>query len=167
MTCLSNEGIVTVTYWIPTSRGSETIRVATGVVAGRDISESGCSSSVQERVQEPKRTLTRGGTRVVDECNDAREDRARAARAADEASLLLEHNLDVVALRGDVGERATVAAEAARVGVAERGQVGRHCGVLVGRPGEDRGEASGGEGCRSLRNASRGSNRGQAVQHFS
>ncbi|TFY74496.1 hypothetical protein EWM64_g9516 [Hericium alpestre] len=100
------------THRIPSGPRREAIRAAPGVRPRRNIIQGARARRVQERVQEPKRRLARRDELAVEQRDHAREDGARAARAADEPELLLEHDLDVVALRTDVGKRAPGAVEA-------------------------------------------------------
>lgn len=78
---------------------------------------------VQPRVQESEWGLARGEELVVDERNDGREDGRRARRAADKAGGAVYNDLDTLALRGDVGVRATGAVEEASVGGTELREV--------------------------------------------
>ena len=150
------------THRIPSSLGGEAVGVATRVAPGRDVVERRCTRRVQEGVEEPEGALAGLLELVVEERDHAREDRARARRAVHEAELARDRDLDVLALRGDVRERAPAGVELARVGAAERGEVGRDDGGLVRWPGEDVREAARREGGRRLGDAGRRTNRGQA-----
>lgn len=151
-----------VTHRVPSSARWEALRVAAGVAASRDVVQRRRARRVQERVQEPERRLARSRELVVEQRDHAREDRARAARARDEPGLTADEDLDVVALRGDVRERAPAAVELARVRVAERGEEGRDGARLVARLREEVGEPAGGEAGGGLGDAGGGTDRGHA-----
>ena len=62
---------------IPAGGGGEAVRVAAGVVAGRDVVE--CRRvGIQPRVEEAEHRLARVQQLVVEERDDGREDRGRA-----------------------------------------------------------------------------------------
>lgn len=134
---------------VPALHGREPIGIASRVATGGDIGECRCPCrGVQERVEEPERGLARCDEPVVQERYHRREDRARARRSRNRARLAAAHDLDILALRGDVRERAPRARELAGVGVPEGGEVRGDGGRLVRRLREDVGETARGE-CRS------------------
>ncbi len=129
---------------IPAGLRGEAVGAASRVVAGGDVVErSGARGGVEEGVEEAQGRLARGDEAVVEQRHDAREDRARARGARDGLGHLVDDDLDVLALGGDVGEGAPGGVELARVGRAERGEVGRDRGRLVRWACEDVGEAAG------------------------
>ena len=153
------------THRIPASLSREAVGIAARVVASRDIVQRrGSSTRVEEGVEEAKRSLAGCRALVVQEGDDAREDRARARRAVDEPERAGDHNLDVLTLRGDVWEGPAGLVELTRVGAAECGKVAGDGGGLVGRLREDVREAAGGERRRSLGDAGGGADRGQAAR---
>lgn len=96
---------------------------------------------VQPRVQEAHRRPPHAREAVVQQRDDARNDRARRARPLQ----VREHGLvddDVVCLRGDVRERAPARVPARGVRGACGGEVGGDGGVLVGRARVVVGEAA-------------------------
>ena len=128
------------THGIPTTLSRETVGVAAGVVPSRNIRERRRRGAIQERVQEPKRRRALRRETVIDERDDAREDWARAARPRNEARLLLEHDLDILALSSDVRECAPAAVELAHIRFPERCQVCAHHACLIIRCREEVGE---------------------------
>lgn len=132
---------------VPAFHSREPIGIASRVATGGDISERRrARCRVQERVEEAERGLARCDQAVIQERNHRREDRAGAACPRDRARLAAAHDLDVLALRRDIRERAPRARELARVRVAERREVRGDGGRLVRRLREDVREAAGGEG---------------------
>ena len=121
------------THRIPTGRSREAISIAPGVRTGRNVVQRTCGRAIQPRVQEPERALTRRRELVVQQRDDAREDGARTRRAIDAGRLAVDDDLELDALRRDVGVRAPRGVEEALVRVAERLQVRVHGVLLVGR----------------------------------
>ena len=117
---------------------------------------------VDERVEEAERALALVEELVVEERDHARECRARRGGARHELALPSDVDDEVDALRGDVGERAALGVEEARVGVAELLEIPCDRVVLVRRTGEDVGEAAGGELGGGLINALGATDRSQA-----
>ncbi len=118
------------------------------VVAPRDIIQPTFARVVQPRVQEPQRRAALLRKPVVDERDDARERRARRARAPEARRLTLPHD-EAVRLRGDVRERAAPRVVLALRGLCELGgvdlgEIGRDGGGLVERGGVVVRESAGG-----------------------
>lgn len=132
---------------VPSLHGREPVGIASRVATGGNIGECRCTRrGVQERVEEPERGLACCDQAVIQERNHRREDRAGAARPRDGARLAAAHDLNILALRRDIRERAARARELARVRVAQSGEVRGDGGRLVRRLREDVREAAGGEG---------------------
>lgn len=146
------------THRIPPRRSGEAISVAARVRASRDVIQRTRRRAIQERVQEPKRALPRARELVIQERDDARKHGARARRAIHAGRLAADDNLELHALRRDVGVRAARGVEEALVRGAERLEVRRDGVLLVRRYAEvvrepARREVGGGLGADALRRA--------------
>lgn len=145
------------TYRVPSLCGRKALRAAARVRARRDVVQRARAIHVQERVQEPERRLPRGSEMVVDQGDDAGEQRARRARARDEGKLSLEGDRVVDADRGHVRVRASALVKPARVdGAPCPCEVCGDGGLLVGGYREHVGEPARGEGGRRFVDDSRG-----------
>ncbi len=123
------------TYRVPPNLRTEPARgVLVGAldraVATRDVRQRARALPVQQRVQEAERRLALAEQQVVEQRDDARDGRARRARAGHREAVRLEDR-EVVRLRGDVGEPAPARVVPAGVLLAVLREVARHGGVLV------------------------------------
>ena len=161
----SKVGSTKASHRVPALPSPEAGRVAPRVVAARDVVER-AGIRVEERVEEAEGAPAGRSERIVDERDDAREDRASTARAVDPREPAAEDDLDVRADRRDIGVCAARGVEFAAVRRADGGDVGRDGGRLVRRCDEVVGEAAAGEVRRGLAAERRGergcTNRGQA-----
>ena len=112
-------------------------------LTSRDVGERAKASRVQEGVQEAEGAVAGGDQLVVEQRDYACEDRAGAARAVDGRGGALVVDLDGVARGGDIGETAAGGVVLAAVGAAERGEVGRVRGGLIGGDAPVVGEPAG------------------------
>ena len=133
------------TYGVPPSQRREASRVAPRVIARRDVVERGRRGGVQQRVQEAERLLPGIEPLVVQQRDDARERRARRARARHRLERPRNVHCEVHALRRHVRVSAASGVEQARVRVPERAQVCLHSRGLVVRAREDIREAARGK----------------------
>ena len=139
------------TYRIPPYCSREAPCPASWIAPLRDIVEDSRAQAIQKRIQEPEWSISLRELPVVEQRDEARERRARGARARHGLDGTADVNLVISGLHGDVGERAAGLVEQVEVDVAERPQVGVHCPVLVERAREDVGEPARGEGRGDLR----------------
>ena len=134
------------THRIPPYCSREAPCPASWIAPLRDIVEDSRAQAIQKRIQEPEWSISLRELPVVEQRDEARERRARSARARHGLDGTADVDLEVGGLHGDVGERAAGLVEQVEVDVAERPQVGVHCPVLVERAREDVGEPARGEG---------------------
>lgn len=124
--------LTAVTHRIPPLKRRKAIRAAPGVTPVRDVRERiRALQRVQERVQEAQRRPALLREQVVQQRDDAGYNGGGALRARDLPALAREHDLHVVALRGEVRVRTPAPVEVPRVPAPELGQVPGHGGGLV------------------------------------
>ena len=123
------------TYRVPANlRGEPARHVVLGAVHRavplRDVRERASRLRVQPRVQESEGLLALAQQHIVQERDDARDRRARRARAGHDEAVWLEDR-EVVRLRGDVGEPTPARVVPARVDLAVLREVAGDGAVLV------------------------------------
>lgn len=138
------------THRVPALRGVEARRAAAArqVVALDNVVQPALRRrrAIQPRVEEAEHAPALAEQPVVDERDDRRERRRRAARAAHDERRPARDDVVPRAVRGDVRVRAPGRVEEPGRVRAERGEVGRDRGGLVGRLREVVREAAAGEG---------------------
>ena len=124
------------THSIPSRRSIETHREVRAciVIARGDVCQRGRHVRVQPWVQEPQHRTARRNELVIQEGDDARERRARAARSVDGPLRAAVDDIEVDGVRRDVGDRAAARVVQTGVGIPKVVQVLSDGGFLVGRP---------------------------------
>lgn len=91
------------THRIPAGLSGEPLRPASGVAARRDVVQRALARRVQERVEEAHRRLARRDQAVIEERDDAREDRGARARPGYRRHRPVDDDLVRDACGGDIG----------------------------------------------------------------
>ncbi len=146
------------THWVPSSYGRETICITPRVAPSRDVVEGARPRGIKERIQESQDWLPSRDEPVVQERDDACEDRARTTCSTNQTSRTLPENLDIVTDGRYVGEATTCSTEFPFICRSKRRQEGRDCGGLVGGSCKYVGETPRREGGRGFGYALSGTN---------
>lgn len=91
------------THRIPAGLSGEPLRSASGVAARRDVIQRALARRVQEGVEETHRRLARRNQAVIEQRDDAREDRSARARPGYRRHRAIDHDLVRDACGGDIG----------------------------------------------------------------
>lgn len=106
------------THRIPASLSGEPLRPASGVAARRDVVQRALARRVQERVEEAHCRLARRDEAIIEQRDDAREDRGARARPGYRRHGPVDHDLVRDACGGDIGVRTPGLVEQPGVGRA-------------------------------------------------